>query len=59
MCRVKVTHSILKLMLLLPDVNDQFVIADNVLQVDMSGDFANRNVNVIIKNGKLMKGAAH
>jgi len=33
-----------------PDTNDEFPIADNVLQVDLSGDFSNRNVNVIIKS---------
>ena len=42
-----------------PDANNQILITDDVLQVDLSGDFANRNVNVIIKDGKLYDKVQH
>ena len=42
-----------------PDANNQILITSNVLQADMSGDFANRNVNVIIKDGKLYDKVQH
>ena len=42
-----------------PDANDQFVMADNILQVDLSGDFANRNLNVIVRDGKLYDKVQH
>ena len=42
-----------------PDSNNQILITSNVLQADMSGDFANRTVNVIIKDGKLYDKVQH
>ena len=42
-----------------PDSNNQILITSNVLQADMSGDFSNRNVNVIIKDGKLYDKVQH
>ena len=42
-----------------PDANNQILVTSDVLQVDMSGDFANRNVNVIIKDGKLYDKVQH
>lgn len=42
-----------------PDVNDEIPIADNVLQADVTDDFINRNVNVIIKDGKLYDKVQH
>jgi hypothetical protein len=42
-----------------PDGNNQILITSNVLQADMSGDFSNRNVNVIIKDGKLYDKVQH
>jgi|TARA_E500000305_G_scaffold53398_1_gene42626 hypothetical protein len=42
-----------------PDANNQILVTDDVLQVDMSGDFRNRNVNVIVKDSKLYDKVQH